>query len=267
MREFEIKLVALKESFYIANNTKIPAPNYSTLVNVRTQDLLTNGSILSNRVLNVVQYRLRDEKFDKIVTSACAALVQTTKRSEYICYFVMTTYYNRLVTFLKQSNTILLETKMSDYKIVKHLVDLDVHTINQLKKMNRYFRLFYYLLVHELALLVDEECIQYFNHLLKSLGDFEEYNNLFTSCKQLADIASIYLLPDVVNIIYSYGCFDKEIALNKNISLLKYDLDKNETERKDQIQKKQRNKKIGAILILTSVLLFLSFIFFGIIYL
>jgi hypothetical protein len=239
MREFDIKLVALKESIYIANAVGIISTDFT------------------NQFL--IQYNVQDEKFNEIVRSACEEWKYNywMENIDYICYDIMTKHYNRLVTFLKESDTIIFEIKTSDYQIVKHLIDFDEDRLIQLKKMNRYFRFFYLILVHELVIIVDEndKLIQDFNRLLNKLGDFEEYYKFFVSCKQLIDVVNIYLLPDVAKIIHSYGYFDKDIALDKNTLLLRHHLEKNKRKRKDEIQKK--NSIFAIFLIVVIVLLVL----------
>jgi prefoldin subunit 5 len=157
--------------------------------------------------------------------------------TDYYSQLVMKNY-NKILNALCQSsedfNHKLIPFEEIDcIKVIETLLTFDETELEKLMLVNRQFRLFYFLKVHELIVLiaapvtVSTELVDRLNVLMKKVDDYETYNQLFNNdtekLRQLDElILSITIIPrDIVKIIVDYShlsiycAHDQDLILNK----------------------------------------------------
>jgi hypothetical protein len=192
MRQFVVKVLALENSLYVAKSTANVTPDVIgyTVANTALNAAFdatsrATWSAIGNIAVNAV------ENLANNVTKGATGGRMVKNIDDIVCSSVMNDY-NKIFTAIDNlGSAIQPKEGMNPINVTRRLIKFDDMELERLSLMNRRFRFFYFLKVHEIIsstplgddnsnvekdLLLNE-----FNHLLKKLGDLDEYNQLFES--------------------------------------------------------------------------------------
>jgi hypothetical protein len=214
MRSILVKLLTLKDSLDIACDVTLHVPEGAT-----RRAFIEAKSVAANVLWRVAIYVVTYETWDKTMEVArnvawygawCEAKrgKSLEEATELACLFVMTDY-DKIFSAIDNLGAKIQSKENLDWSnILRGLITFDDEALKKLDLMNRRFKFFYFLRVHELFSIFarDERLIVDFYKLVQKVGDLECYNRLFVADIPLKSIKEETNIPrDVVKIILDYS--------------------------------------------------------------
>jgi hypothetical protein len=201
MKKF-VKLLALNKSLFVSASISIhSAGNLGYGINLASwyttwhatmsvvNDILTNNTADESKYRDMIMSK-EGETLDEIVNLACLSTMNN---------------YNKILSIVENGDVIQPKINVDWNKTIRKLFIFTFEELQGLKLMNRRFRLFYFLRVHELLTFgSDEKSMIDFYNLVKTLGDLECYNQLFVGNIPL-ELVDTYVPRDVAKIILDYS--------------------------------------------------------------